>query len=56
MRTVFATLTIGEEEIKLPLLTDSFGHRFVDVQQLYAEHKVCTFDPGFMSTASCCSR
>ncbi len=55
MRNVFATLTIGEEEIKLPLLTDSFGHRFVDVRQLYAEHKVCTFDPGFMSTASCCS-
>jgi hypothetical protein len=51
-----ATLTVGEEEITLPLLTDSFGHRFVDVQRLYAEHKVCTYDPGFMSTASCCSR
>ncbi len=50
-----ATLTIGDDEITLPVLTDSFGNRFVDVQRMYAQHKVCTFDPGFMSTASCVS-
>ena len=41
---------------ELPVLTDAFGNKFVDIRMLYAEYKVCTFDPGFMSTASCTSK
>ena len=28
-----ATLTIGDDKIELPVLVDSFGHRFVDIQR-----------------------
>jgi citrate synthase len=44
-----------DADIELPVLFDSFGGAFVDIQKLYSQHKVCTFDPGFMSTASCVS-
>ena len=51
-----AVLSIdGCPAIELPVLTDAFGNKFVDIRMLYAEYKVCTFDPGFMSTASCTS-
>jgi len=52
-----AVLSIdGCPDIELPVLTDAFGNKFVDIQKMYAQHKVCTFDPGFMSTASCTSK
>ena len=41
--------------VSLPVLTDNAGAIFLDVQRLYPEHKICTFDPGFNSTASCAS-
>ena len=43
----------GGERIELPVRHDSFGNTFVDIQKLYSQTKICTYDPGFMSTASC---
>ena len=37
------------------MLTDAVGATFLDVRRLYPEHAVCTYDPGFNSTASCAS-
>ena len=39
--------------IRLPVLADAAGQTFVDIQRLYPAHKICAFDPGFNSTASC---
>lgn len=38
------------------MLRDAVGGKFIDVRRLYPEHGICTFDPGFNSTASCASR
>jgi citrate synthase len=37
------------------VLVDSANALFLDVRKMYNEHQVCTFDPGFNSTASCAS-
>ncbi|GMH43029.1 hypothetical protein BSKO_10951 [Bryopsis sp. KO-2023] len=39
----------------LPILRDSAGKVFLDVQKLQPTFGICTFDPGFTSTASCSS-
>ena len=39
--------------IELPYLTDAAGNGFVDIRRLHPETGVCTYDPGFTSTASC---
>ncbi|KAI8113275.1 hypothetical protein M9435_003279 [Picochlorum sp. BPE23] len=46
----------GTADISLPVKYDSFGNRFIDVTKLYSQTKICTYDPGFMSTASCESK
>jgi hypothetical protein len=38
-------------EILLPVLTDAAGARFLDVRRLQPTTGICTFDPGFTSTA-----
>jgi hypothetical protein len=38
-------------EILLPVLTDAAGARFLDVRRLQPTTGICTFDPGFGSTA-----
>ncbi len=40
-------------EGSLPVLEGTLGPQAVDIQSLYARHKLLTFDPGFRSTASC---
>ncbi len=51
-----ATLTLPDGRVlELPVLRDAAGATFLDVRRLYPEHAVCTFDPGFNSTASCAS-
>ncbi|MFC3853080.1 citrate synthase [Salinispirillum marinum] len=48
-----ATLTIeGKEPIELPMYSGTKGPDVVDVRGLL-KHGVFTYDPGFMSTASC---
>ena len=47
-----ALLQIDGKTIELPLLEGTIGPSVIDVRQL-SSHGVLTFDPGFMSTASC---
>ena len=48
-----ATLTIGDQQIDLPMSSPSAGPDVLDITKLYAQGKVFTYDPGFTSTASC---
>ena len=48
-----ATLKIGETSLNLPLRSGTLGPDVVDIQKLYGDAKVFTYDPGFASTASC---
>ncbi|HSD61023.1 MAG TPA: citrate synthase [Burkholderiales bacterium] len=49
-----ATLTIdGKTPLELPLMSGSVGPEVVDIRPLYAKTGMFTYDPGFMSTASC---
>lgn len=52
MTTKKATLTIDNKTIELPILSGTDGPNVIDVRGLTAEGYF-TFDPGFMSTASC---
>ena len=53
------TVTITDDttgkEIKLPLYTPTAGPKVIDIGSLYKELGYFTYDPGFMSTASCSS-
>jgi citrate synthase len=53
------TVTIIDDatgkEIKLPLYTPTAGPKVIDIGKLYKELGYFTYDPGFMSTASCSS-
>ena len=51
----FATLKIRDQEFKLPIITGSQGPKVMDVSTLYKNANIFTYDPGFMSTASCIS-
>lgn len=49
-----ATLTLPDgRTIDLPVYSPTHGPKVIDVQRLYREIGYFTFDPGFMSTASC---
>ncbi len=48
-----AELKIGEKIYKLPIKKATIGADVIDVTKLYAETGYFTYDPGFMSTASC---
>jgi len=47
------TLQAGEKSVDLPVLAGSAGAECVDIGKLYKETGSFTYDPGFMSTASC---
>lgn len=49
----FALLKYDSKDYKLPVLKASIGPDVVDITKLYQEAGVFTYDPGFMSTASC---
>lgn len=49
----FATLKLGEKEVKLPVYGGNIGPDVVDISSLYNETRCFTYDPGFTSTASC---
>ena len=51
-----ATLTIGDKTIELPVLKGTEGPDVIDITKLYNETGYFTFDPGFLSTASCDSK
>ena len=52
-----AKLTLPNgKEILLPILKASIGQDVIDISKLYKESGMFTFDPGFLSTASCESK
>src|SRR5207249_2198754 len=52
-----ATLSYGEgKSIEFPMLSGSVGPDVVDIRTLYAKTGLFTYDPGFLSTASCSSK
>ncbi|MCC2646565.1 MAG: aarA [Rickettsiaceae bacterium] len=52
----FAELRIDNKTYRLPILKASIGQNVIDVTKLYGETGYFTYDPGFMSTASCESK
>jgi citrate synthase len=55
MSEKLATLTFsdGTQPIDLPVLSGTLGPDVIDVRSLYGKTGKFTYDPGFMSTASC---
>ncbi|MFT4275316.1 MAG: citrate synthase [Rhodopseudomonas sp.] len=51
-----ATLTVGNKNYDLPILTGTVGPDVIDIGKLYAHTGMFTYDPGFTSTASCQSK
>ena len=49
------TLTYGKNTVELPILKGTLGNPVVDIRQ-FATTGMFTFDPGFLSTASCESK
>ena len=52
----YAVLKYNGKDYNLPILKSSIGPDVIDIKTLYSESKVFTYDPGFMSTASCKSK
>jgi len=51
-----ATLIIGDKNVSFPILEGTEGPSVIDISKLYGETGYFTYDPGFMSTASCESK
>jgi citrate synthase len=54
-----ATLTFSDSSkpaVEFPVLSGSVGPDVVDIRSLYGKSGAFTYDPGFMSTASCTSK
>jgi citrate synthase len=47
------TLNAGDKSVELPVQTGTLGPPCIDIGKLYKETGSFTYDPGFMSTASC---
>lgn len=43
----------NDKTVELPLIYGSFGENAIDVSSLYKQTGMFTYDPGFLSTASC---
>lgn len=52
----FAELTIEGKTIKLPIYDPTIGPSVIDISSLYKETNHFTYDPGYISTASCDSK
>ena len=46
-------LTAGDKSVDLPVLAGTLGPACIDIGKLYKETGNFTYDPGYMSTASC---
>jgi len=55
-KTVTITNNLTGKSMEVPLLDGSLGPMVFDIRKLYGELGIFTFDPGFMSTASCESK
>jgi citrate synthase len=52
-RTASLTFSDGSPSITLPILKGSIGPDVIDIRPLYGKTGHFTYDPGFLSTASC---
>ena len=50
------TFTIGDTSVEMPIKSGTIGPDVVDIGKLYDRTGTFTFDPGFLSTASCESK
>ena len=48
-----ASLSTGDTNVDLPILTGSVGPSVIDIRKMYAQTGQFTYDPGFTSTAAC---
>ena len=53
--TVTLTDNSTGKSIELPLLSGTIGPKVIDIRKLYGQTGLFTYDPGFLSTASCSS-
>jgi citrate synthase len=53
MTQKFATLTIDDVSVTLPLRSGALGAEVIDVSRLYSAANMFVYDPGFDSTAPC---
>src|ERR1700752_4987714 len=53
MTKKFATLTIDDVSVELPLRGGSIGTEVMDISRLYSDANVFVYDPGFGSTGAC---
>jgi len=51
-----AVLTYGDKSVEFPVLGGSIGPEVIDIRTLYGKTGAFTYDPGFLSTASCSSK
>ena len=51
-----ATLTVGGKTLEFPVMKGTEGPDVIDISKLYSESGYFTYDPGFLSTASCESK
>ncbi len=51
-----ATLAVAGKQLEFPIYSGTEGPDVMDISKLYSESDCFTFDPGFMSTASCESK
>ncbi len=56
MSATIGTVKVGDKTCDLPILTGTIGPSVMDIGKLYAQTGSFTYDPGFMSTASCESK
>src|SRR5712671_4251585 len=53
MSATTGSFSIGNSTVQMPVKTGTLGPSVVDISKLYAQSGMCTYDPGFTSTASC---
>ena len=51
-----ATLSVDGKDINFPIYDATEGQSVIDITRLYSETGMFTYDPGFLSTASCESK
>jgi len=56
MTDTTGSLNVGGTDLKLPIREGSIGPAVMDIQTLYKNTGLFTYDPGFTSTASCESK
>jgi len=51
-----ALFNFGDKPVEFPVMGGSIGPDVVDIRSLYGKSGMFTYDPGFLSTASCSSK